>query len=256
MEALPEASSPLDLTICIPGSSGSALDSNSANRLVLTGVRGETGFVDLDINQVPDDRGDRQWMTITMNGNSSADLEDLDDDHNSNGGGAAMGPRKKLRLSKDQSRLLEESFRLNHTLNTKQKEALAIQLQLKPRQVEVWFQNRRARSKLKQTEMECEYLKRWFSTLTEQNRWLQKEVEDLRALKVAPPTVLSPETRQPLPASTLSMCPRCERVTASNSVVKPPSPSPPATAATSTGGASPTNNNMLTIATKKHPPAI
>lgn len=26
-------------------------------------------------------------------------------------------PRKKLRLSKDQSRLLEESFRLNHTLN-------------------------------------------------------------------------------------------------------------------------------------------
>jgi homeobox-leucine zipper protein len=67
---------------------------------------------------------------------------------------------------------------------------------------------------LKQTEMECEYLKRWFGTLTEQNKRLQKEVEELRAMKVGPPTVLlSPHSCEPLPASTLSMCPRCERVT-------------------------------------------
>jgi homeobox-leucine zipper protein len=67
---------------------------------------------------------------------------------------------------------------------------------------------------LKQTEMECEYLKRWFGTLTEHNRRLQKEVEELRAMKVGPPTVLlSPHSCEPLPASTLSMCPRCERVT-------------------------------------------
>ncbi|TXG72361.1 hypothetical protein EZV62_000940 [Acer yangbiense] len=38
------------------------------------------------------------------------------------------------------------------------------------------------RSKLKQTEMECEYLKRWFGSLTEQNRRL-REVEELRAMK-------------------------------------------------------------------------
>lgn len=31
--------------------------------------------------------------------------------------GNAVVPRKKLRLSKDQSRLLEESFKHNHTLN-------------------------------------------------------------------------------------------------------------------------------------------
>ncbi|KAJ6890967.1 homeobox-leucine zipper protein HOX3-like [Populus alba x Populus x berolinensis] len=54
-------------------------------------------------------------------------------------------PRKKLRLSKEQSRLLEESFRQHHSLNPRQKEALALQLKLRPRQVEVWFQNRRAR---------------------------------------------------------------------------------------------------------------
>ncbi|XP_042444637.1 homeobox-leucine zipper protein HOX3-like isoform X2 [Zingiber officinale] len=132
---------------------------------------------------------------------------------------------KKLRLSKDQSRLLEESFRQHHTLNpvcTKQKEALALKLKLRPRQVEVWFQNRRARTKLKQTEMECEYLKRCFGSLTEENRRLQREVEELRAMRVAPPTVLSPHTRQPLPASSLTMCPRCERVTTAATAVAAP----------------------------------
>jgi homeobox-leucine zipper protein len=72
------------------------------------------------------------------------------------------------------------------------------------------------RSKLKQTEMECEYLKRWFGSLTEQNRRLQREVEELRAMKVGPPTVISPHSCEPLPASTLTMCPRCERVTSTS----------------------------------------
>ncbi|GMN38750.1 hypothetical protein TIFTF001_007989 [Ficus carica] len=61
--------------------------------------------------------------------------------------------------------------------------------------------------------MECEYLKRWFGSLTEQNRRLQREVEELRAMKVGPPTVISPHSCEPLPASTLTMCPRCERIT-------------------------------------------
>ncbi|GKC06072.1 homeobox-leucine zipper protein HAT4-like protein, partial [Tanacetum coccineum] len=52
--------------------------------------------------------------------------------------------RKKLRLSKDQSAVLEESFKEHNTLNPKQKLALAKKLGLRPRQVEVWFQNRRA----------------------------------------------------------------------------------------------------------------
>ncbi|OMO88054.1 hypothetical protein COLO4_20487 [Corchorus olitorius] len=158
---------------------------------------------DLDINQVPSGGAeDDQWITASM--------EDEEESCNNING---VPPRKKLRLTKEQSRLLEESFRQNHTLNPKQKEALAMQLKLRPRQVEVWFQNRRARSKLKQTEMECEYLKRWFGSLTEQNRRLQREVEELRAMKVGPPTVISPHSCEPLPASTLTMCPRCERVT-------------------------------------------
>ncbi|MED6130438.1 homeobox-leucine zipper protein [Stylosanthes scabra] len=114
--------------------------------------------------------------------------------------------RKKLRLSKEQSAFLEESFKEHTTLNPKQKLALAKQLNLRPRQVEVWFQNRRARTKLKQTEVDCEYLKRCCDTLTEENRRLQKELQELRALKTSQPFYMQ------LPATTLTMCPSCERV--------------------------------------------
>ncbi|KAA3469104.1 GroES-like zinc-binding alcohol dehydrogenase family protein [Gossypium australe] len=123
--------------------------------------------------------------------------------------------RKKLRLSKDQSAILEESFKEHNTLNPKQKMALAKQLGLRPRQVEVWFQNRRARTKLKQTEVDCEFLKRCCENLREENRRLQKEVQELRALKLSPQFYM-----QMTPPTTLTMCPSCERVSAS-SIVDP-----------------------------------
>lgn len=97
------------------------------------------------------------------------------------------------------------------------------------------------RSKLKQTEMECEYLKRWFGSLTEQNRRLQKEVEELRAMKVGPPTVISPHNCEPLPASTLTMCPRCERVTTTTATV-----TVTATATADTTGPTSTNPTLST----------
>ncbi|OMO62974.1 hypothetical protein CCACVL1_22553 [Corchorus capsularis] len=128
--------------------------------------------------------------------------------------------RKKLRLSKEQSAFLEESFKEHNTLNPKQKLALAKQLNLRPRQVEVWFQNRRARTKLKQTEVDCEYLKRCCETLTEENRRLQKELQELRALKTSQPFYMQ------LPATTLTMCPSCERVATTSTTA------PPAAAAT------------------------
>lgn len=122
------------------------------------------------------------------------------------------GTRKKLRLSKEQSALLEESFKEHSTLNPKQKNALAKQLNLRPRQVEVWFQNRRARTKLKQTEVDCELLKRRYESLTEENRRLHRELQELRAIKVAPPCVIAHDFYMPLPAATLTMCPSCERL--------------------------------------------
>ncbi|OAY85267.1 Homeobox-leucine zipper protein HOX27 [Ananas comosus] len=111
-------------------------------------------------------------------------------------------PRKKLRLSKEQSAYLEESFKEHSTLNPKQKIALAKQLNLRPRQVE--------------TEVDCEYLKRCCETLTEENRRLHKELAELRALKTA-----SNPFYMHLPATTLSMCPSCERTTSSSSASRP-----------------------------------
>ncbi|CAH2076165.1 unnamed protein product [Thlaspi arvense] len=127
----------------------------------------------------------------------------VSEDHEDEEGVSA---RKKLRLTKQQSALLEESFKLHSTLNPKQKQALARQLNLRPRQVEVWFQNRRARTKLKQTEVDCEFLKKCCETLTDENRRLQKELQDLKALKLSQPFYMH------MPAATLTMCPSCERL--------------------------------------------
>ncbi|GMJ16143.1 homeobox-leucine zipper protein 3 [Hibiscus trionum] len=126
----------------------------------------------------------------------------------------AAASRKKLRLSKEQSLVLEETFKEHTTLNPKQKLALAKQLNLRPRQVEVWFQNRRARTKLKQTEVDCEYLKRCCENLTHKNQRLHKEVQELRALKLSPVPQLYKHMNPP---TTLTMCPSCQGVAVSSS---------------------------------------
>ncbi|XP_019461738.1 PREDICTED: homeobox-leucine zipper protein HAT3-like isoform X2 [Lupinus angustifolius] len=127
------------------------------------------------------------------------------------GGGDGDGTRKKLRLTKEQAYVLEETFKEHNTLNPKQKQTLAMELSLRPRQVEVWFQNRRARNKLKQTEVDCESLKRCSKNLTEENKRLQKEVQELRALKLSPHLYMHMN-----PPTTLTMCPSCERVAISS----------------------------------------
>lgn len=161
--------------------------------------------------------------------------------------------RKKLRLSKQQSAFLEESFKEHTTLTPKQKLALAKQLNLRPRQVEVWFQNRRARTKLKQTEVDCEYLKRCCETLTEENRRLQKELQELRALKS---TAGNNPFYMQLPATTLTMCPSCERVATTN-INPPPLPTttatPPKATSTSTGS-SPLSSRPMFVPFSHHKP--
>ncbi|XP_017234562.1 homeobox-leucine zipper protein HAT4 [Daucus carota subsp. sativus] len=112
--------------------------------------------------------------------------------------------RKKLRLSIDQTAILEASFREHNTLSHNQKTALAKRLGLKHRQVEVWFQNRRARTKLKQTEIDYEFLKTYFRALTEENAKLKKEVQELRTFKLSP--------QVSIPPTTLTICPSCEHL--------------------------------------------
>lgn len=146
---------------------------------------------------------------------TSCSCESIEED-----GSGGDGARKKLRLSREQSLVLEETFKEHNTLNPKQKLALAKQLNLSPRQVEVWFQNRRARTKTKQTEVDCEYLKRCCDNLTQENKRLQKEVQELRALKLSPQLYMHMN-----PPTTLTMCPSCQRVSVPSSSLSPPSSS-------------------------------
>ncbi|XP_022158467.1 homeobox-leucine zipper protein HAT4, partial [Momordica charantia] len=178
----------------------------------------------IDVNRIPATAADCEDEAAMSSPNSTvssvsgkrsereeANGEDLDGDRACSRGISdeedGETSRKKLRLTKDQSAVLEESFKEHNTLNPKQKLALAKQLGLRPRQVEVWFQNRRARTKLKQTEVDCEFLKRCCENLTEENRRLQKEVAELRALKLSPQLYM-----HMTPPTTLTMCPSCERV--------------------------------------------
>lgn len=175
---------------------------------------GGSSFSNLSVKREREIGSLEEVETTTMDHKlvSSRAVSDEDDD----GGNG----RKKLRLTKAQSALLEESFKHHSTLNPKQKQELARELKLRPRQVEVWFQNRRARTKLKQTEVDCEYLKKCCETLTDENRRLQKELQELKALKVAQPLYMQ------LPAATLTMCPSCERVGAGGSTTDSSSKSP------------------------------
>ncbi|CAI7838421.1 unnamed protein product [Closterium sp. NIES-53] len=83
-------------------------------------------------------------------------------------------PRKRLRLTKVQSLQLEEKFALVSSPNAAEKAAFARELQLQPRQVEVWFQNRRARHRLRQAEDDCEQLRRRCEQLERENEHMQQ----------------------------------------------------------------------------------
>ncbi|CAK9856475.1 unnamed protein product, partial [Sphagnum jensenii] len=72
---------------------------------------------------------------------------------------------KKRRLSFEQVRSLERNFELENKLEPEKKMQLAKELGLQPRQVAVWFQNRRARWKTKQLERDYEVLSQEYNRL-------------------------------------------------------------------------------------------
>lgn len=98
---------------------------------------------------------------------------------------------KKRRLTLQQVKTLEKSFELRNKLDPERKMQLAKALGLDPRQISVWFQNRRARWKTKQMEKDFDVLKHEYETLKknydmllQKNRQFKAEVQWLsRELK-------------------------------------------------------------------------
>jgi homeobox-leucine zipper protein len=72
---------------------------------------------------------------------------------------------KKRRLSLDQVKALERNFELENKLEPERKVKLGEELGLQPRQVAIWFQNRRARRKTKQLERDYGVLKASYDAL-------------------------------------------------------------------------------------------
>ncbi|GMH09890.1 hypothetical protein Nepgr_011731 [Nepenthes gracilis] len=97
-------------------------------------------------------------------------------------GGSYGSQEKKKRLTNCQLESLENSFHEEIKLDPDRKMKLARELGLQPRQVAVWFQNRRARWKAKQLECLYDALKRDFDVLCREKQKLDEEVLKLKGM--------------------------------------------------------------------------
>ncbi|CAI9758382.1 unnamed protein product [Fraxinus pennsylvanica] len=96
------------------------------------------------------------------------------------GEAGSSGMMRKRKLSEQQMNLLEQSFEDEHKLESERKDKLASELGLDPRQVAVWFQNRRARWKSKKMEEEYSKLKTQHDTTVVEKCRLENEVLKLK----------------------------------------------------------------------------
>ncbi|XP_047968291.1 homeobox-leucine zipper protein ATHB-12-like [Salvia hispanica] len=86
---------------------------------------------------------------------------------------------RKQRFSDDQIKSLETTFKTEARPELRLKHHLANKLGLQPRQIAIWFQNKRARSKSKQIEQEYSVLKSNYDHLALQFEALRKENQTL-----------------------------------------------------------------------------
>ncbi|KAH6838222.1 homeobox 7 [Perilla frutescens var. hirtella] len=84
------------------------------------------------------------------------------------------------RFSDEQIKSLESTFKLETKLEPRKKLQIARDLCLQPRQVAIWFQNKRARWKSKQIEQEYRVLKSNYDTLSVEFDELKREKQSLQ----------------------------------------------------------------------------
>ncbi|RWW87334.1 hypothetical protein BHE74_00003838 [Ensete ventricosum] len=116
--------------------------------------------------------------SMSFPGVESCEEMNADDDLSDDGWQAG---EKKKRLNIEQVRTLEKNFELGNKLEPERKMQLARALGLRPRQVAIWFQNRRARWKTKQLEKDYDVLKRQFEAIKTENEALQSHNKKLQS---------------------------------------------------------------------------
>lgn len=87
--------------------------------------------------------------------------------------------KNKRRFSDEQIRLLESMFESETKLEPRKKLQVAKELGLQPRQVAIWFQNKRARWKSKQLERDYSILRGNYNSLVSRFESLKKEKQAL-----------------------------------------------------------------------------
>ncbi|KAK6160001.1 hypothetical protein DH2020_003382 [Rehmannia glutinosa] len=127
---------------------------------------------------------DHHHMNNNNNNNNHGGEDELSDD------GSQLG-EKKRRLNIEQVKTLEKNFELANKLEPERKIQLARALGLQPRQIAIWFQNRRARWKTKQLEKDYDILRKQFEAVKAENDALLSQNHKLHA------EILALKTREP-----------------------------------------------------------
>ncbi|CAH8361872.1 unnamed protein product [Eruca vesicaria subsp. sativa] len=141
---------------------------------------------------------------------------------------------KKRRLSINQVKALEKNFELENKLEPERKVKLAQELGLQPRQVAVWFQNRRARWKTKQLEKDYGVLKTQydslrnnFDSLRRDNESLLQEISKLKSELNGGEEVEEEENNNVTMESDVSVKEEEVSLPENNNITEPPPSSPP-----------------------------
>ncbi|KAK7332713.1 hypothetical protein VNO80_29468 [Phaseolus coccineus] len=99
--------------------------------------------------------------------------------HSSNAGTKKKRSKNKKRFSDGQVKSLESMFETDSRLEPAKKLEVARELGLQPRQVAIWFQNKRARWKLKQIQLDYTILRANYKTLDSQFHALNKDYQSM-----------------------------------------------------------------------------
>ena len=133
--------------------------------------------------------GQKRPFSYASNYADAPTVEEAEDGEDG-GDDCSQQVEKKRRLTFDQVRSLERNFEIENKLEPERKMQLAKELGLQPRQVAVWFQNRRARWKTKQLERDYEILTSDYNKLKADLDLALRETNSLKA-EVSMPAIHS-----------------------------------------------------------------